>query len=198
MTNGFAPGWRKTGRGLKKARRWGADIIFFDEVGWSFQERVAHTWAPRGHPPVLRRKSLRRELSSAVGLSLRGKIYKRHFGRPIDGAAIIVALDHIRRQVGGKFILVWDRAPTHRARVVTDYLGQHREISVEWLPAYAPELNPEEYCHGNVKDRIRNSTPQSVSEIQALVDRGFARLRRRPDLLLGFFRHAGLTVNQLW
>jgi hypothetical protein len=30
------------------------------------------------------------------------------------------------------------------------------------------------------------------------VDRGFARLRQRPDLILGFFRHAGLSVTQLW
>lgn len=147
---------------------------------------------------MLRRKSGRRELSTAVGLSLRGRIYKRHFRRPINGDLIVVALEHIRRQVDGRFILIWDRAPIHRAQVVTDYLQAHRDIYEERLPPYAPELNPEEYCHGNVKERIRNSTPQSVAEIQAMVDRGFARLRRRPDLLLGFFRHAGLAVTQLW
>lgn len=81
---------------------------------------------------------------------------------------------------------------------MAQYLGDQTEIYAEWLPAYAPELNPEEYCHGNVKERIRNSTPQPVAEMQALVDRGFARLRRRPDLLLGFFHHAGLTVKRLW
>ena len=159
---------------------------------------MTHTWAERGRPPVLRRKSGRRELSTAVGLSLRGRIYKRHFRRPIDGGLIVEALEHIRRHVGGRFILVWDRAPTHRARVVGDYLSAHSEIYEERLPSYAPELNPEEYCHGNVKERIRNSTPQSAAEIQAMVDRGFARLRQRPDLLLGFFHHAGLAVTQLW
>jgi transposase len=170
----------------------------FDEVGWSFQERVRHTWAPRGKPPIIRRKSGRRELSTAVGLSISGKIYKRHFRRPINGELIVVALKHIHRQVGERFILVWDRAPIHRAKVVRRYLDNQSEIYEEWLPAYAPDLNPEEYCHGNVKERIRNSTPQSVVEMQAIVDRGFARLRRRPDLLLGFFHHAGLTVKQLW
>jgi transposase len=198
MKNSSALGSLAIGRASKKARRLRADIIFFDEVGWSFQERVTHTWAPRGKPPVLRRKSQRRELSSAVGLSISGKIYKRHFRRAIDGELIIEVLKHIHRQVGGRFILIWDRAPTHRAQVVSQYLSNQPEIYPEWLPAYAPELNPEEYCHGNVKERIRNSAPQSVAEMQTLVDRGFARLRQRPDLLLGFFHHAGLTVKQLW
>ena len=32
------------------------------------------------------------------------------------------------------------------ARVVKEYLETEREISVEWLLPYAPELGPEEYC----------------------------------------------------
>lgn len=159
---------------------------------------MRHTWAPRGKPPLLRRKSQRRELSTAVGLTIHGKIYKRHFRRPIDGRLIVETLKHLNRLIGRRFILIWDRASIHRATVVREYLNKHPEIFEEFLPAYAPDLNPEEYCHGNVKQRIRNSTPQSVGEMQTLVDRGFARLRHRPDLLLGFFHHAGLTVNQLW
>lgn len=127
-----------------------------------------------------------------------GRVFKRTFRQAIDGERIISALEHIGRQVGGRFILVWDRAPTHRSRKVREYLGARPEIVVEWLPPYAPELNPEEYCHGNVKERIRNSTPATADELQVLVDRGFARVRQRPDLLLGFFRHAGLRVKQLW
>jgi transposase len=69
---------------------------------------------------------------------------------------------------------------------------------VEWLPPYAPELNPEEYCHGNVKQRLKNATPANALQICRMLDRGFARLRRRPDLLLSFVHEAGLTVKQLW
>jgi hypothetical protein len=35
-------------------------------------------------------------------------------------------------------------------------------------------------------------------ELLTIVNRGFARLRHRPDLTLSFFRHAGLSVKQLW
>ena len=76
-------------------------------------------------------------------------------------------------------------------------LTQKLEILVEELPPYAPQLNPEEYCHGNVKQRLKNARPESKEEICSMLDRGFSRLRRRPDLLIGFFHTAGLSVRQL-
>jgi hypothetical protein len=72
------------------------------------------------------------------------------------------------------------------------------EIIVEWLPPYAPEINPEECCHRNVKERVKNATPEMREELRVMVDDGFARLRNRPDSILGFIHHAGLSVKQLW
>lgn len=97
----------------------------------------------------------------------------------------------------GKIILIWDRASIHLSKVTKTYLRKHPEILIEELPAYAPQLNPEEYCHGNVKQHLKNARPASKEEIRSMLDRGFARLRRRPDLLLGFFHAAGLSVRQL-
>jgi hypothetical protein len=80
---------------------------------------------------------------------------------------------------------------------VLRYLFDHPEIIVEPLPKYAPELNPEEYCHGNVKTHLANATPADVADLRQSIDQGFTRLRRRLDLLLGFIQAAGLSVKQL-
>ena len=95
-------------------------------------------------------------------------------------------------------VIIWDRLTAHRAIAVKEYVTAHPTSALEWLPPYAPDLNPEEGCHGNIKQHLRNAVSESLSAIRPQVDRGVARLRRRPDLLLGFFRHAGLAVNQLW
>jgi transposase len=182
----------------KKARRTGAEIVFVDETGFSFQAKTATTWAPIGRTPILRRLSKRRELSTIIALTLSGRIFKRHFPQAIGGTDIVVALQHFQRHLPGPMIVIWDRSATHRAVVVKNYLAEHPEIHTAWLPPYAPDLNPEEGCHGNVKQHLRNATPSSIHELRAQVDRGFARLRQRPDLILGFFRHAGLSVTQLW
>ena len=180
-----------------KARRQGAVIVFVDETGFSFQVGTDTTWAPKGRTPVLRRVSKRRQVSTAIGLTASGGISKKHFDHAIHGEDTVAHLEHLCRQVPGAKIIIWDRLKAHRSAVVKAFLTEHQEIELEWLPAYAPELNPEEECHGNVKQRMRNATPETEAEIRKQADRGFARLRRRPDLLLSFFRHSGLRVKQL-
>ena len=136
-------------------------------------------------------------MSTAVALTLSGKIYKRHFEGSVNSTKLVEALDHLRRHTPGKIILIWDRARIHRSQISKIYLEKHPQILIEELPAYAPELNPEEYCHGNVKQGLKNARPTDKKEMRSMLDRGFARLRQRPDLLLSFFRAAGLSVRQL-
>ena len=140
----------------------------------------------------------RRALSSVAGLTLTGKIYTRHVEGSIDSVEITRMLDHLLRYLPNGFVLIWDRAAIHRSKVTRAYLQSHPQIAVEPLPPYAPEINPEEYCHGNVKRHNINARPTSKSDMRRLIDTGFRRLRRRPDLLHAFFRHAGLVVKQLW
>jgi len=173
--------------------------VVFDEFGFSFRERLATTWAPCGQRPVLRRIEYdRRGVSTAVGLTLGGKIYKRHFAGGMTSQHVVQVLKHFLRYLPQGFVLLWDRASIHKSKETNAFLELHPEIRPEFLPAYAPELNPEEYCHGNVKQRFRNATPANTRQVRRMLDQGFARLRRRPDLLLHFFHAAGLTVNQLW
>src|SRR5437016_1912891 len=73
----------------KGARRTGRAIAFLDETGHTFRSLVGTTWAPRGRPPVLKRVSQRREVSSVVALvaPLDGpaRLYARHFCGSIHG-----------------------------------------------------------------------------------------------------------------
>ncbi len=133
-----------------------------------------------------------------VSLTITGKIYKRHFDGSINAEKLVDGLEHLVQHMPDPIILIWDRSRAHRAKIVKAFLKEHPHIHVEFLPAYAPQLNPEEYCHGNVKRRLKNVILSSKTEIRSSLDRGFSRLRKRPDILLGCFHHAGLVLNQLW
>jgi transposase len=186
-----------TGRGSKKASRLGAEVVFLDEFGFSFADDVATTWAPRGQTPILKRVGrYRRELSTIAGLTWSGRIYKRHFRHTIHGEDVVAGLKHIRSRVKKPWlIVVLDRSKPHQSKCVERYIADHPDILLEWLPPYAPELNPEEYCHGQVKQRMRNHGLLSIDALQHRADTEFQRLRRRPDLIHACFCLAGLSVN---
>ena len=49
----------------------------------------------------------------------------------------------------GKFLVIWDGLKCHRSRLVWDFVRQQQgRIWLEFLPAYAPEVNPVEYLWG--------------------------------------------------
>jgi hypothetical protein len=125
-------------------------------------------------------------------------MYERHLEQASCGDDIVLTLRHFQHDIPGRRIMIWERLNAHRATVVKEDLGAHPELAGHWLPPYAPDVKPEEGCPGNGKQHLRNAVPRSVSDLRAGVNRGFARLRRRPDRILGFFRHAGVDVNRLW
>ena len=83
--------------------------MFYDEFGYSFLERLWRTWAPRGRRPIIRRVTKeRRALTTAVGLALTGKIYKRYFEGGMDSQDVVTMLTHLRKYMPEGFILVCD------------------------------------------------------------------------------------------
>ena len=144
--------------------------------------------------------SQRREISSIVALvaPLTGpaRLYARHFPGAIHGAQVISALRYFRQKIGCPVIIAWDRLHAHRANPVQAFVAAHSaDYHLEWLPPYAPELNPEEQCNGVVKQEVLNAQPQSVGDLRQQARRSFLRLGRRPTQLESFFRHAGLSVT---
>jgi transposase len=64
----------------------------------------------------------------------------------IRGPDVVRFLTHLLRHLPGKLLVLWDGSPIHRAQVVKDFLaaGGAARIRLEQLPAYAPELNPDD------------------------------------------------------
>jgi transposase len=148
--------------------------------------------------PVLRRVSKRREVSSVVAVTPDGRLYARHFRTSISSSSVILALRYVRCKIGTPLLVVWDRLNAHRSRATAAFIAAHpKDYAIAYLPAYAPELNPEEQCNAVVKRAMANALPGSVADLYRLARREFGRLKRRPEMIVSFFRHAGLSVTGL-
>jgi transposase len=154
---------------------------------------------------VLRRISRRREVSSIALLTapldgqparLFARHFARHFEGTIDGTRLLETLRYFRRVVGRPLLLVWDRLNTHTSRRPQTWIAERAaDCAAEFLPGYAPELNPEEQCNRDVKHATLNALPADVGAMRAQVRREFQRLGRQPATLANFFAHAGLHVT---
>jgi DDE superfamily endonuclease len=88
-------------------------------------------------------------LSAVAGITF-WNFYFRLFAGAIRSPQVIEFLGHLLRHLGGKLLIVWDGLPAHRSRAVWEFVRQQRgRIWLEFLPAYAPELNPTEYIWGH-------------------------------------------------
>jgi DDE superfamily endonuclease len=83
----------------------------------------------------------------------------------------------------------------HKTRYMTTYVRRQRAwLTVERLPAYAPELNPIEQVWGSVKTReLANVCAPDLASLRQPLRCGFARIRQQPTLARAFLHHAGLS-----
>ena len=177
----------------KKAKKEGRTIVFIDESGLSERPHRCRTWAPRGQTPVLQYHFNWKLLSAIAGVTC-WNFYFRLFPGAIRSPQIIDFLTHLMRHIPGRLLIVWDGLPGHRSRVVWDFVQQQRgRLWLEFLPAYAPELNPVEYLWSHWKQHeLPNFCPHSFGQLSIHARAALRRMRRRPTLVCAFWQQAEL------
>jgi len=63
----------------------------------------------------------------------------------------------------------------------------------EFLPGYAPDLNPVEYLWSHWKQHeLPNFCPQNFGQLSSYARKALRRMRKRPTLVAAFWRQAEL------
>jgi transposase len=186
----------------KKARRLNASFVFIDESGLLLAPVVRRTWAPCGQTPILYQRGRARQkvsIIAALTLSPRrrrpGLYFSLRANENVTTTWLLPFLRALTRHLRGKFVVVWDRLPGHRAHVITHYLHRKRR-DVALLPPYAPDLNPVEILWAYLKSNpLANFAPPDTPELARVATRHVQRLRRRPELLRSFFEATPLFFS---
>jgi transposase len=159
---------------------------------------VRKTWAPVGCTPVVRHSYKRDKLSaiSAVAVSparTRVGLYMHLHPDNITGAEVVVFLRALLRHLRGPIELLWDGGSIHKRGDVTALLNQNRRLAVHRFPAYAPELNPDEFVWAKLKHDLANGTPEDLCQLDTQLRRAFTRLHRSQSLLWSCIFESGLS-----
>jgi transposase len=184
----------------KKSAATGKAVVLIDEAGFMLQPTVRRTRAPAGQTPVSRawdrhdRWSVLSALTVSPARRRLGLLFDVWPGN-VDAAAVLAMLRALRERHPGGFVLVLDRWSVHR-KAVRQFLARgDGRVEVEWLPAYAPELNPVEQVWQRAKyTDLANFVPEQAEQLRRAVEESLVSTRGRQDVLRSFFAYAKLKL----
>lgn len=132
-------------------------------------------------------------LSAMAGITW-WNFYFQLFPGSIRSPQVMEFLEHLLRHIRGKLLVVWDGLSSHRSKVIWEFVSQQKgRLWLEFLPAYAPELNPVEYIWGYWKEHeLPNLCPEDFAELSHEAKQALKRMRRRPSLVCAFWEQAEL------
>lgn len=132
-------------------------------------------------------------LSTIAGLTF-WNFYFRLYPGTVRSPQVVHFLDALLRHINGPMLIVWDRLAAHRSGLVRDYLTSLQgRIKVEYLPAYAPDLNPVEYIWAYWKQHeLPNVCTKDYWQLGEVARRTLRRMRRRSRLVTAFWKQSSL------
>jgi transposase len=171
-----------------KAER--AAIYWGDETGISNQDQIGRSYAPRGQTPVIVRTARRITQSMISAVSNRGLMRFMFYEGALNADRFIAFLRRLTKDAGQKVFLIVDNLKVHHAAKVKTWVAAHvHEIELFYLPAYAPDHNPDEYLNNDLKQKLRQQ-PQPASQDDLLKNtRAVLRaIQRSPRRIQAYFK----------
>ncbi len=167
-------------------------IFWGDETGLRSDDMRGRGYAPRGRTPLVRPCHKRAHVGLISALTNKGELRWMVLERGITAALLIVFLGRLIRDAGRKVFLILDRLPVHRGRAVQAWLAGHRlQIKVFHLPAYSPELNPDEALNADLKQTIPRKAPaRSREALKRSLIGHMRRLSKPPARIRSYFQHS--------
>lgn len=166
-----------------------------DEAGFYLLPSVVRTYAARGQTPILIAPKSYQHLSVISGITQSGQLVTQLQEQAYRGPSIVGFLRHLLNQIRGKILVLWDGARIHRCAAVRDFLQtlSEQRLHLERLPAYAPELNPDQGIWHYLKNvELRNVVCDSITELRYELRLAIARLRHKRSVIQACIAHTRL------
>jgi transposase len=179
-----------------RAKAENAEIQWGDETGIRSDSHAGRSYAPVGKTPVREVSGSRFSTNMISTVTNRGKLRFMLYRETLTGQVLIRFLSRLIRDAQGrKVFLILDNLRVHHSKKVSAWVAERKEqIELFFLPAYAPELNPDEYLNGDFKQQLRSGLPAcNQGELESRVRSVMKRLQLRPQRVRAYFKHPRIT-----
>lgn len=125
----------------------------------------------------------------------KGKLFLSMQRTAFTSEDVIAFLKELLAMIPGKLLIIWDGAPIHRSKKIKQFLadGAAKRIHLERLPAYAPELNPDEGVWHYLKHvELGNVCARNLDDLGEKLSAAAQRLAAKPEIIKACFAQVGL------
>jgi transposase len=174
----------------QRAKAEGAVIYWGDETGISNQDQIGRSYAPRGRTPIIRRTARRVTQSMISAVSNRGLMRFMLYDGALNAGRFIAFLRRLIKDAAQKLFLIVDNLKVHHAGKVKTWVAAHAHaIQLFYLPAYAPDHNPDEYLNNDLKQKLRQQPqPGSKDELLKTTRAVLRAIQRSPKRIQNYFK----------
>ena len=174
----------------RKASQEKAEIQWGDEMGVRSDDQIGRTYGKVGQTPVVKVSGQRFSCQMISTVSNRGTLRFMVFDGKFNADVCIMFLKRLIKDVQPKIFLILDGHPVHKSKKVKKWISENsKKICLFVLPAYSPELNPDELLNQDVKtNAVRKKRAANQQELKKNLI-GYLRGRqKRPDLVRRYFQ----------
>ena len=116
---------------------------------------------------------------------------------PANAVTTLHFLESLHDEFEGHVLLIWDGLPAHRSKRVTQFVQQQTWLTVERLPAYAPELNPVEYLWAAMKTKhTANVAADTIADLSDRIEKAYNQYCSEHHALQGFLKASKLYSRE--
>ena len=177
---------------VKQARVLGAEIYFVDEASVRSDSHRGLTWGRIAETPVVRDSGGRFGLKVISAVTLRGDMRFSFIEERMNSARFIEFLKKLRKDAGRPIIVITDNARYHHSKETQAFLdSQPNSIMMAFLPAYSPELNPDEQVCNHAKARLAKRPILDRQSMKRALTSILRSIQKQTSLIKSFFQLSG-------
>jgi len=177
-----------------RAKAQKAEIHWGDEMGLRSDHQAGRSYGRKGKTPVITGTGQRFSCNMISTVTNRGTLRFMVFDQRFTAPVFVKFLQRLVRSASRKIFLILDRHPVHKSSKVNKWLSSHEEqIEVHFLPAYSPELNPDEMLNNDVKNNaVGRRRPSSRKEMLSDVRGYLLSTQKQPHIVRSYFRESSV------
>ena len=175
----------------KQSKEENAEIQWADETACVSLPSIIKGYAPKGKTPVMIHTAKRFKINMISSITNRGKLRFMVYDQNMDANMFIIFLERLIQSSKKKIFLILDNLRVHHSKIVKAWVEEHQtQIALFYLPAYSPDLNPDEYLNNDFKRNVNAKYIPTNKEELALNTENFMKMLSNDfQRVANYFKH---------